>query len=298
MIEVRQARYFEAVAEELHFGRAAERLRMSQPPLSQAIRQLERQLGVQLLTRSSRSVSLTDAGQVLLEHCRSLIAAADRAAAAALQAQAGAVGVLRIAAVTSAFTEVLPRILRTFQDQRPAVELRISEIDTQHGARAVLDQQIDLAVIRQSRVDPRLRSDPLRRDHLVAVVPTAHRLAATARPVDLADLADDPWVWLPREVSPGYHDELVAACRAAGFSPDARHSATSIDSQLAMVACGLGVTLAPQTSTARAPAGTALLPLRQRFDLIELSIVRRAQAPGPLVEHFLHCALQCVRGDR
>ena len=108
--------------------------------------------------------------------------------------------------------------------------------------------------------------------------------------VGVAELADDPWVWLPREVSPGYHDELVAACRAAGFSPDARHSATSIDSQLAMVACGLGVTLAPHTSTARAPAGSAVLPLRRRFDLIELSIVRRAQAPGPLVEHFVDCA--------
>jgi len=268
-------------------------LRMSQPPLSQAIRQLERQLGVQLLTRTSRSVALTNAGQVLLAHCRSLIAVADRAAGAALQAQAGAIGVLRIAAVTSAFTEVLPRALRAFQDQRPGVELRVSEIDTQHGARAVLDQQVDVAVIRQSRVDPRLRSDPLRRDHLVAVVPTAHRLAATpaVRPIDLTELADDPWVWLPREVSPGYHDELVAACRAAGFSPDARHSATSIDSQLAMVGCGLGVTLAPRTSTARAPAGTVPLRLRQRFDLVELSIVRRAHAPGPLVEHFLQCAL-------
>jgi DNA-binding transcriptional LysR family regulator len=294
MLEVRQALYFQAVAEELHFGHAAERLGMSQPPLSQAIRQLERQLGAQLLNRNSRSVTLTQAGRVLLAHCRSLIAVADRAAAAALEAQAGTIGVLRIAAVTSAFTEVLPRVLRAFQDQCPGVQLRVSEIDTQHGSRAVLDQQIDIAIVRQSRVDPGLRSDPLRRDHLVAVVPTAHRLAATpaTHPVDLAELADDPWVWLPREVSPGYHDELVAACRAAGFSPDARHSATSIDSQMAMVACGLGVTLAPHTSTARTPAGAVALALRQRFELVELSIIRRAQVPEPLVEHFLRCALE------
>jgi DNA-binding transcriptional LysR family regulator len=248
--------------------------------------------GVQLLNRNSRSVVLTHAGQVLLEHCRSLIAVADRAAGAALDAQAGATGVLRIAAVTSAFTEVLPRALRGFRDQRPGVELRVSEIDTQHGARAVLDERVDVAVIRQSRVDPRLRSDPLRRDHLVAVVPTAHRLAAatpTVRPVDLAELADDPWVWLPREVSPAYHDELVAACRAAGFSPGVRHSATSIDSQLALVGCGLGVTLAPahldhiRPGRDRAPAAAPTIRSRRAVHRPARTRARTARRALPAV---------------
>ncbi|MET0189038.1 MAG: LysR family transcriptional regulator, partial [Pseudonocardia sediminis] len=111
MIETRQARYFVAVAEELHFGRAAERLRMSQPPLSQAVRGLERSLGVQLLERSSRSVSLTEPGRVFLAHCYTLLAQAERAGAAAAQAQSGHVGRLQLAAVTSAFAEPLPRVL-------------------------------------------------------------------------------------------------------------------------------------------------------------------------------------------
>jgi DNA-binding transcriptional LysR family regulator len=242
-----------------HWLREAERGACQLLGVAVAVGEFGRQAaGVQLLGRNSRSVVLTQGGG----RARALPIADRRrrqAAGAALDAQAGATGVLRIAAVTSAFTEVLPRALRAFRDQRPGVELRVSEIDTHHGARAVLDERVDVAVIRQSRVDPRLRSDPLRRDHLVAVVPTAHRLAAATpivRPVDLAELADDPWVWLPREVSPAYHDEPVAACRATGFSPGVRHSATSIDSQLALVGCGLGVTLAPHTSTTSVPAGT------------------------------------------
>ncbi|KRE64236.1 LysR family transcriptional regulator [Arthrobacter sp. Soil736] len=290
MVEVRQARFFIAVAEELHFGRAADRLHMSQPPLSQAILQLERQLGTTLLIRSSRTVLLTEAGRMFLEQCRLLVGASERAREVAEQASAGLAGILRIGAVTSVFSEVLPQILRRFRESRPLVELHVQEIDTHHGRDALLRRELDVAVIRQAVTGRQLNSVPLRRDHFVLAMPEGHRLAGTDGPVDLSDYRDDSWVWLPRPISPDYHDELVAACRQAGFSPEAHHFANSIHSQLAMVECGLGVTLVPKSSVARQSRGLVWRELRDRIDLVELSVVSRAGGEEPLVDHFISCS--------
>lgn len=290
MVEVRQARFFIAVAEELHFGRAADRLHMSQPPLSQAILQLERQLGTTLLIRSSRTVLLTEAGRMFLEQCRLLVGASERAREVAEQARAGLAGILRIGAVTSVFSEVLPQILRRFRESRPLVELHVREIDTHHGRDALLRRELDVAVIRQAVTGRQLNSVPLRRDHFVLAMPEGHRLAGTDGRVDLSDYRDDSWVWLPRPISPDYHDELVAACRQAGFSPEAHHFANSIHSQLAMVECGLGVTLVPKSSVARKSRGLVWRELRDRIDLVELSVVSRAGGEEPLVDHFISCS--------
>ena len=290
MVEVRQARYFIAVAEELHFGRAADRLSMSQPPLSQAILQLERQLGTTLLNRSSRSVLLTEAGSLFLEQCRLLVGASERAQETAQMASSGTIGTLRIGAVTSAFSEVLPEILARFRATRPLVELRVQEIDSHHGRDALGRRELDVAVIRHSETGRRLISVPLRRDHFVVAMPKDHPLAQGSGPVSLSEFREDSWVWLPRQISPDYHDELVAACRQVGFTPEAQHYADSINSQLAMVSCGLGVTLAPESSVRQQPDDLVWRQIKERADLVELSIVSRAEAKEPLVEHFILCA--------
>lgn len=290
MVEVRQARYFIAVAEELNFSRAADRLNMSQPPLSQAILQLERQLGITLLNRSSRSVMLTDAGHVFLEQCRLLVGASERARDVAALATGGLTGTLRIGAVTSVFTEILPGILKKFRDSRPLVELHVQEIDSHHGRDALERRELDVAIIRQSVAGKRLRTVPLRRDHFVVVMPEGHRLEGGEGPVSLTEFRDEPWVWLPRQISPDYHDELVAACRQAGFSPEANHYANSINSQLAMVRCGLGVTIAPKSSVTQQPQGLVWRELRKRVDLVELSVVVRAGGQEPLVQQFIACS--------
>lgn len=290
MVEVRQARYFIAVAEELNFSRAADRLKMSQPPLSQAILQLERQLGTTLLNRSSRSVLLTEAGHLFLDQCRLLVGASERAREVAALASGGMTGTLRVGAVTSAFEEALPRILQRFRASRPLVELQVQEIDSHHGRDALERRELDVAVIRQTVTGRRLRSVPLRRDHFVVAMPEDHRLAGADGPVSLGEFRDESWVWLRRHISPDYHDELVAACRQAGFSPEAQHYANSIYSQLAMVRCGLGVTLAPESSVRQQPHGLVWRELRRRVDLVELSVVVRAGGQEPLVERFIACS--------
>ncbi len=289
MIETRQALYFTVVAEELHFGRAAARLRMSQPPLSQAIRHLERQLGATLLHRTTRDVALTNAGSEFLTQCRTVLAAAERAEAVASQAHAGQIGTLRIGAVTSAFSSPLPDILERFRSTRPKVELQVRELDTHEGLAELRLGELDVAIIRFGGGDRKLVTRPLRRDRLVLAVPARTR-RQPRRTVDLADFADEPWIWLPRNISPDYHDELVVACRASGFSPNTQHWANSINSQLAMVACGLGVTLVPHTS-ATSIEGITYLSLRSPVHLVELALVRRRGA-GPLADHLADCTIE------
>ena len=291
MIEVRQARYFLAVAESLHIGRAAEQLGMSQPPLSQAILQLERQLGVRLLDRTGRKVALNETGRAFAAECRKLLAAAQHAQDIATQAEAGLVGRLRIGVVTSALSEPLLGTIATFRRSRPQVELQVVEVDTPSGQESLLQHEIDMAVIRLSRPVRGLRTQPWRRDSFVIAIP-AERAVATdaADPVGLAGFADDPWVWLRRDASPDYHDQLMATCRRAGFSPDVRHLANSITTQLAMVAGGLGVTLVPNVLVGSMQLPVTYRPLIDRADLIELSLVTRNSTQEPLVREFLRIA--------
>jgi DNA-binding transcriptional LysR family regulator len=293
MVEVREARYFLAVAQTLHFGRAAELLGMSQPPLSQAILQLERRLGVRLLDRSKRKVELTETGRAFAAECRTVVAAAQRAQEVATQAEAGLVGTLRIGVVTSALGEPLLSTIRAFRRHRPQVETQVTEVDTPAGQQGLLQRDIDIAVVRLSAPVRHLRAQPWRRDSFVIALPADHPAAAgTAGPVDLARFAQDPWVWLRREASPDYHDQLMATCRTAGFAPDVRHVANSIATQLAMVAFGLGVTLVPNLAVRSAlPPAAAYRPLTYRAELVELSLVTRESPHEPLVKDFLRIAL-------
>jgi len=291
MIEVRQARYFLAVAETLHFGRAAERLAMSQPPLSQAILQLERQLGAVLLDRSGRKVTLTETGRVFAAECRTLLAAAQQAQEVATQAEAGLAGTLRIGVVTSALSEPLLSTLAAFRHDRSRVDLQITEVDTPSGQQALLRHQIDIAVIRPSTPVRGLRIQPWRHDEFVIALPPGHPLAAGhPSPVHLAHFADEPWVWLRREASPDYHDQLMATCRRAGFSPGIRHLANSIFTQLAMTAAGLGVTLVPNVSMHQIQPTAPYRPLTDHAGIVELSLVTRDTAHEPLTGHFLRIA--------
>lgn len=291
MVEVRQARYFLAVVDTLHFGHAAEQLHMSQPPLSQAILQLERQLGVRLLDRVGRKVTLTETGRAFAAECRTIVAAAQRAQEVAARAEAGLVGALRIGVVTAALSEPLLSTLAAFSRSRPHVDLRVVEVDTPAGQHALIHHEIDIGVMRLSAPSRTLTVRPWRRDHFVLALPPEHSAAVAApRPVDLARFADDAWVWLHRDASPDYHDELMATCRRAGFTPEVRHRANSITTQLTMVACGLGITLVPNGAAQSIQLPTVQRTLSRRAELVELALISRSGTHEPLVEEFCRLA--------
>jgi DNA-binding transcriptional LysR family regulator len=292
MIEVREARYFLAVAQTLHFGRAAALLGMSQPPLSQAILQLERRLGARLLDRTNRKVELTETGRAFAAECRTIVATAQRAQEVASQAEAGLVGTLRIGVVTSALGEPLLTTIRAFQRHRPQVQTQVVEVDTPAGLQSLLQRDIDIAIVRLSAPARHLHTQPWRRDTFVIALPDGHPGNEATGPVDLARFAHEPWVWLRRDASPDYHDQLMATCHNAGFTPDVRHTANSIATQLAMVACGLGVTLVPNVAVRSAlPPTTTYRPLTNRAELVELSLVTRDSPHEPLIKEFLRIAL-------
>lgn len=296
MIEVRQARYFIAVADELHFGRAAQRLQMSQPPLSQAIKQLERQLGCLLLHRTQRSVALTPAGDVLLRHCRTLVRQAEHTSTSTRRAAAGHAGRLNIGAVASAFTWPLPDALDRFHAAAPDVEIRAHEIDSHEAAPGLLDHTLDLALVRQTAAARGTTATTLLTDKFVAALPADHPVADPPGPIDLATLADDNWIWLDRQISPDYHDAMAALCRTAGFSPIPAHWARSVTSQIAMVDCGLGVTVVP--SAAATEEHTARFrPLRDGAATIGLAILT-PDHPDETVTRFTALLTDVARRQR
>ena len=284
MVEIRQARYFVAVAEELHFGRAADRLQMSQPPLSQAIKQLEQQLGCELLHRNQRSVALSPAGAVFLDHCRALIRHAEDAEIAARQAATGRGGRLGLGAVASAFSWPLPLVLERFHQEMPDVEIRTREIDTHEAAAGLLDHSLDWAIVRQTAPVRGTSATSLFADRFVAALPPGHPAADTAGPLDLTDLAGSAWVWLHRHISPDYHDAMASMCRAAGFSPVPTHWARSVTTQIAMVECGLGVTVVPAAASTPGSA-VRFRPLRHATASIELTAMTRTN-PSVLAERL------------
>lgn len=245
MIPGRLLSQFIAVAEESHFGRAAARLHMAQPPLSQAIKNLEDIVGVQLLARSKHSVSLTPAGKVFLEEARELIAHGQRAIDIARRASEGLIGRITIGFMGSVSYELLPRILRDFRTQFPGIHVDLREQTSVEQIESLHASKIDLGIVRlplANAADINVRIIEVER--FIAVLPQDHPLAAS-RTLRLEDLAQARFMIFPANKSPGLHAKFLMACDEAGFSPQIAHEAWQMASMVSLVAAGMGVALLP-----------------------------------------------------
>ncbi|NIE68729.1 LysR family transcriptional regulator [Burkholderia sp. Ax-1719] len=243
-MELKQLRYFVAVAEELHFGRAARRLFISQPALSFDIRKFEEQLGVQLLERSNKAVTLTNAGYVLLEEARRLLEQADEVKRIAARSAHGLAGRLRIGFVNSMLYRGLPAAVSRFEADHPGVEVVLREMNTIEQVQALQRLQIDLGFAHWGRFPAEVQSETLFSEPFLCCLPAGHALARKRR-IDLASLAREPFILFPRSVSPHYHDQIIATCVEAGFSPQIRHEARLWQTVVTMVEFGMGVALVP-----------------------------------------------------
>jgi DNA-binding transcriptional LysR family regulator len=289
MVELRHLRYFIAVAEELNFSRAAERLHMAQPPLSAAIRQLERDLGVELFARTTREVRLTDAGRAFLRGARRTLADAERAAEDAKRAADGELGQLRIAYSWSTRFETLPALGRAFRASHPDVELLSQEMWNARMPAAFGSGSIDVALSLCPEIVAELELAPIHSERLVALVPEAHPLAREDA-IPLSALADEDFILFPREIAPRLHDAFVAIYRRAGFEPRVRNESFHTGWDLGVLTDIPAVAMAPESVARGLPDGIVAVTLSEPTDSLETCLMWRADDTSPAVAAFVAVA--------
>ncbi|OCW19008.1 MULTISPECIES: LysR family transcriptional regulator [Pseudomonas] len=290
MINFRLIRHlwlFLAVAEEQNFGRAAKRLGMSQPPLSEQIQVLEQALKVTLFERSRRGAKLTPVGAAILPAVRKFAEQLERLELAVEEAVAGQSGMLTIGAISTAMFDVLPGLIDLLKQRYPQLTVSVREIDSVEAVPALEAGDIDLAFARlDGDLGPAIQSLPLREDRLMVALPSDHPLASRTR-ISLASLASEPLVMFSRKVSPVYFDNLIATCRASGFSPRVLHEVRSVASQIAFVSCGQGIALVPASLKKLAPDNVVLRALTQKLNVVTTAVAWNSQRPNPLVTELV-----------
>ena len=293
-MDVRQMRYAVAVAEELHFGRAAERLLVAQPSLSRQIRDLERDLGVELFRRTSRSVELTSAGEAFVEEARRALASVEATRHATVAAAAGEVGRVTLGFVASAAVDILPPLVRRHRELRPQVRLSLREMTTEEQLDALRERGIDIGLSRDLDGQEDLEVTSLLREPLLAVVPTSHPLHHR-RTIDLTDLVDTAFVTLPRDRVPRAWDRLVVLAHAAGVRLRFTQEANQFATLLALVAAEVGVAVVPASVRALRHEGVHYLRLRDDGAWTEVQAVSRTDEVSPTAQD-LHTLL--ARGQQ
>ena len=290
VIDLRQFRQFIAVAEELHFHRAAERLNMSQPPLTATVRRLEEEIGAELLERSNRVIRLTPAGKALLAHARLTVERAELAVAAARDAAAGRVGTLRMTYVGSAMYGRLAKMVRAFRRSFPSVRLELREATTAAQVTALRERASDVAVLLPPRPDEAgLNMIPFDEDCFAIALPAAHRLAAKTD-ITLSDLADEPFVMWPAAEGRGFHARVIQLCASAGFAPQVVQEAHQMHGVLALVAIEIGVSIVPASMAGFRVEEIVYRPLTIEGANFTLFLCHRDEAPGPAGQNFLNMA--------
>lgn len=259
-MDIKQLRYFVMVAEELSFSRAATKLHMSQPPLSQQIKALEEEMGVALLVRNRREVKLTEAGSVFLRECHVVLDQLRSAINATVHASHANVGTLRVGVATSGLFSVMPTLLELMRANFPNVDVRVSDMQSSDQFTAVVQGALDLGIVHVRAERSSVSRCHVYSDTLCVALPAQHPLAQT-RELRLGDLKEEPMVALSREHAPTVFDAIIAACTLAGFSPDIRHSARNPFTIFQMVQMGFGIALVPRSYRFGAYPGVAFCDL-------------------------------------
>jgi len=292
-MELRQLRYFLVVADELHFGRAAERLHITQPPLTVAVRRLERELGVQLFDRTTRRVALTAAGQAFKERVQAAVADLDGAAGDVADVAAGKSGKIRVGFVSSASYTAVPEAIRAFRQQRPRIDLVLNPLTSGEQVEQLLDGNLDLGLIRDPGDVPGLNLELLSTEDLVAVLPDTHRLAAVEE-IRPQDLEGQPMILFPYRLMPGFVARVLRLFDPLPSSPNVVQQAIHQETVLGLVAAGLGISVLPESVQRFQMPGVTTRRFVGRPQT-ELHVARPF-GQSPAVDHFILCLKGTIRG--
>jgi DNA-binding transcriptional LysR family regulator len=284
-MELRKLRYFTVLAEELHFGRAARRLHITQPPLSMAIQSLEDELRVKLFTRTPRRVALTHAGATFLEHARTLLGRADDAIEVARAADRGEVGRLRIGFMSATIYTLLPPLLRDFAARFPAVKLELRELAMPQQFQQLRNGEIDLGFVRPPVEDAELAAETVLREPLVVALPRGHRLAKLRR-VPARRLAAESFVLFQRQPGLVLHHLVLRFCIENGFTPRVAQEATQSHAVVGLVSAGIGVALVPESVQRTRMRGVEYRPLQEKTPPVETALAWRREDASPALVAF------------
>ncbi|MDD0814370.1 LysR substrate-binding domain-containing protein [Curvibacter sp. HBC28] len=281
---IRQLWMFLAVAEEQHFGRAAQRLGMSQPPLTEQIKVLEQSLKMQLFARSRRGTQLSPAGAAILPAVRQFAGQVEQLERVVREVTSGQSGVLHVGAITSAMLETVPPLLEALKIAHPHLTVFVREIDSVEAVPALEAGELDLVF---ARLDGDVGSDietiPMQEDRLAVALTKSHPLATQSK-IRLKSLSAEQLVMSSRQVSPVYFDMLTSVCRTHGFSPRVLHEVRSVTSQIAYVSCGQGVALVPSSLRRLAPENVVVRPLKEKIMVVTAATAWNASRHHPMVD--------------
>jgi DNA-binding transcriptional LysR family regulator len=288
-MELRHLRYFVAVAETLHFGQAAAKLSIAQPSLSQQIQQLEAELQAGLLRRTKRRVELTEAGRLFLDQARDILARTDRAAIIARRVGRSDAQRLRVGFGYCMDQSCLASVAAEFGLIHQAIQVEVKTLSVPSQLASLREGRIDIGFVRPPVSDPMLNSDVLIREALVIALPSRHRLATKPR-VSLAALEHEPFILVPRDAVPVYHDAVLKACRVAGFMPHGPHEADQLQVMIGMVAAGAGVALVPESARRIRQHRVVYRPVQPAPDPLETAVAWRRDDDSPILAEFLVAA--------
>lgn len=294
-MELRHLRYFVTLAEELHFGRAAERLHIAQPPLSQQIRQLETELGFELFHRTKRKVQLTEAGQVFLDEVQQIFKQLEQAIQVGRQTSRGEMGQLVVGFVSSAPYNILPTILRAFRSSVPEVRLELHELTTNQQFRWLRESRIDVGFVRPP-VEDTFNFEIIFQESLVVALPDTHELANHSN-VCLRSLKNEPFILFPRLLAPGLYDLIISLCQQAGFSPNVTQEAIQMQTIVSLVAGGLGIAIVPESLQNLQRTGVVYKTVQEPTLKTAIAIIWRQNDTSATVQKFLEIARLSVIFD-
>jgi DNA-binding transcriptional LysR family regulator len=286
-MELRHLRYFVAVVEELHFRKAAEKLHIVQPALSKQIKSLESELGILLLDRDRRNVTLTDPGRAFYEEAVAILARAEIAKSRAIATSNGLSGQLSIGFIQPVLAGLLQRTIRAYREHYPAIRLRAVEGSSRDGLQRTVNREVDCAFVRLP-VDRQegLMIETVAREDVWLAVPSTHRLAAQDD-IALEELADEEFILIERHLEPSLHDYYISQCNEAGFSPRVGQVVGSTWAVLGLVAGGLGVGFAAESTRYAGRSGVTFRRIRGTPPRLVVGLIWRESAPPPVLENFL-----------
>ncbi len=293
-MELRHLKYFIAVAEELHFGRAAKRLNISQPPLSQQIIQLEKEIGVRLFNRTKRRVEITPAGLVFLEEASRIMDLSEDAVRRTIRADKGEIGRLAVGYIGSANYSVLPQIVREFRKRFQDVDLSLAELNTSNQIEALRDGRIHVGFLRppQGIQNEGLSLEPVFREPLMVAMPQNHQIKGKTS-ISLRMLAKESFIMIPRQRGPGFFDYIIALCQKEGFSPHIALEASQFHTIIGLVAAEIGIAIVPASMQRSRFKGVVFRMIEGRAETV-LNMAWTNDNPSLVLHNFISVTREVV----